>query len=448
MKDKRNAYEIIGTNRDAIIGIKGVDEKDKEAKIDEFLRNKKDDTIRKWEKKKEFLIEQLGKMKDSKKQSDKTQDTKEESDLIKRIEEIEAEIQLIRSAYLEICNQKSRQVYDDLLNLTIRIEGTKARMDRKLTENAYVILRMSRKSCDDERRNSRIIDTNLLRMKNALIKENEDKIKELPKELDSLKGKKDAESYRKKSGIDGQIAMLEQEIERVKNAYNKVATKELRKAYDTELEKLEEQANERIRQSELRKNYKILQSNNPKRMRLVNSNSVRLIKYTSFKISEKERIKQEKEKKRKLSVTLAREDGTPVTVERIGELTYQNAFNQVARIDAYRITRTVDGEKKWDVRYTNLNMVDLSRNPKTGKLQNEEYHDFVANVFLSEDSIEGTGYNDGYLGQALKDKEGNYFHNLRNIDELIAVMKFNEKIKENRKKEKAPESIEGESYEQ
>ena len=142
-----------------------------------------------------------------------------------------------------------------------------------------------------------------------------------------------------------------------------------------------------------------------------------------------------------------REDGTPVTVERIGELTYQNAFNQVARIDTYRITRTVDGEKKWDVRYTNLNMVDLSRNPKTGELQNEEYHDFVANVFLSEDSIEGTGYNDGYLGQALKDKDGNYFHYLRNLDELSAVMKFNQKMKENTRKGKTPETIEGDFYE-
>ena len=432
MEDKRNAYEIIGTNRDYIIRIHG------EANKDKFILEKKNDTMRKLKNEYNLLIEQLN----------QTKDEKTKLDLQKRIYKLKNErIPLVESAYLEICDQATRQVYDDQLNLTIRIEGTKARVDRKITENPYEILLTSREICDDAKGDTRSIDRKLFRRKNALIKESEDKIKALQKDLDSLEGRKDAESYRKKSGIDGKIAMLEEEIERVKNAYNKVATKELRKAYDTELDKLERQANERIRQSELRRNYKILQPNNPKIMRLANSTSVRLIKYTSFEISEKERIKQEKDKKRKLSVTLVREDGTPVTVERIGELTYQNAFNQVARIDAYRITRTVDGEKKWDVRYTNLNMVDLSRNPKTGELQNEEYHDFVANVFLSEDSIEGTGYNDGYLGQALKDKDGNYFHDLRNIDELSAVMKFNEKMKENTKKGKTPETIEGDFYE-
>ncbi len=432
MEEKRNAYEIVGTNRDYIIRIHGEADKDK------FILEKKNDTIRRLKNEYSLLAEK----------SNQTKDEKTRLELQKRISKLKnEEIPLVESAYLEICDQARREVYDDKLNLAIKIEDPKARVDRKITENPYEILWMSRKLCDDEKGDTRSIDRNLLKMKNALIKESKDKIKELQKELDSLDGKKDAESYRKKAGIDGKIAMLEGEIERVESAYAKVATKELRKAYDTELDKLERQANERIRQSELRRKYKILKSNNPKIMRLANSTSVRLIKYTSFDISEKEKIKQEKDKKRKLSVTLVREDGTPVTVERIGELTYQNAFNQVAKIDAYRITRTVDGEKKWDVRYTNLNMVDLSRNPKTGELQNEEYHDFVANAFLSEDSIEGTGYNDGYLGQALMDKDGNYFQEFRNIEELVAVMKFNERMKENTKKGKTPESIEGDLYE-
>ena len=215
-----------------------------------------------------LLIEQLN----------QTKDEKTKLDLQKRIYKLKNErIPLVESAYLEICDQATRQVYDEQLNLTIRIEGTKARVDRKITENPYEILWTSREICDDAKGDTRSIDRKLFRMKNTLIKESEDKIKALQKDLDSLEGRKDAESYRKKSGIDGKIAMLEEEIERVKNAYNKVATKELRKAYDTELDKLERQANERIRQSELRRNYKILQPNNPKIMRLANSTSVRLI---------------------------------------------------------------------------------------------------------------------------------------------------------------------------
>lgn len=423
MEDKRNAYEIIGTNRDYIIRIHG------EANKDKFILEKKNDTIRRLKNEYDLLIEQFN----------QTKDEKTKIDLQKRIKKLkDEEIPLVESAYLEICDEASRQVYDDQLNLTIRIEGTKAKVDRKITENAYEILGMSKTSCDDKTSNSRIIDRNLFRMKNALIKQSEDEIKELQKKLDSLDGRKDPESYREKSGIDGKIAMLEQEIERVKKAYDKVATREARKNYEPELSQIEEQANERIRQSELRKTYKISQYYNP--------SSIQQVGYKSLEITEKERIKQEKEKKRNLSVVLVREDGTAVTVERIGMLGYKTSNRMTGMLDAYRITRTVNGEKKWDVRYTNLNMIDLSRNPKTGELQNKEYHDFVANVFLSEDSIEGTGYNAGYLGQALKDKDGNYVHDLKNVEELSAVMKFDE-IKKDKEK-KGEESKEGEAYEQ
>ena len=423
MIEKRNAYEIIGTNRDYIIRIHG------EANKDKFILEKKNDTIRRLKNEYDLLIEQFN----------QTKDEKTKIDLQKRIKKLkDEEIPLVESAYLEICDEASRQVYDDQLNLTIRIEGTKAKVDRKITENAYEILGMSKTSCDDKTSNSRIIDRNLFRMKNALIKQSEDEIKELQKKLDSLDGRKDPESYREKSGIDGKIAMLEQEIERVKKAYDKVATREARKNYEPELSQIEEQANERIRQSELRKKYKISQYYNP--------SSIQQVGYKSLEITEKERIKQEKEKKRNLSVVLVREDGTAVTVERIGMLGYKTSNRMTGMLDAYRITRTVNGEKKWDVRYTNLNMIDLSRNPKTGELQNKEYHDFVANVFLSEDSIEGTGYNAGYLGQALKDKDGNYVHDLKNVEELSAVMKFDE-IKKDKEK-KGEESKEGEAYEQ
>ena len=423
MENKRNAYEIIGTNRDYIIRIQG------EANKDKFILEKKNDTIRRVKNEYNLLTEQLN----------QTKDEKTKLDLQKRRTKLKDKvIPLIERAYLEICDQESRQVYDDQLNLTIRIEGTKARVNRKITENAYEILGMSKTTCDDKSSNSRTIDGNLFRMKNALIKQSEDEIRELQEELDSLEDENDPESYRRKSGIDGDIASLEKEIERVENAYNKVATREARKAYDLELNQIEEQANERIRQSDLRKKYSIA--------KYYNSNSIQQVGYKSLEITEKERIKQEKEKKRNLSVVLVREDGTEVTVERIGMLGYKTSDIGTGMLDAYRITRTVDGEKKWDVRYTNLNMIDLSRNPKTGELQDKDYYDFVANVFLSEDSIEGTGYNAGYLGQALKDKDGNYFHDLRDIDELSAVMKFDELKKE--KEKKAKESKEGEEHEQ
>ena len=436
MEEKRNAYEILETSRDAVITIGGISKETKEANQNDFLVHKRDDTLLKLERYKTPLIEQLREIEENKNLGE-MQDLKLELDLRKKIKEIEDEIRLVRSAYLEIKDQKSRQAYDDYMDFSIKMQDSKSKIDRNLTENAYQILHMENR-CDDTKRDSRKIDNDLLNIKNFAVKEKKKEIKKLQAELASLEGKRNAESYRKKSRIDGDIVRLEREIERVESAYAKVATKELRKAYNVELKKLEDQVNERIRQSDLRKTYKISQYYNP--------SSIQQVGYKSLEITEKERIKQEKEKKRNLSVVLVREDGTAVMVERIGMLGYKTSNKVTGMLDAYRITRTVNGEKKWDVRYTNLNMGDLSRNPKTGELQNKDYHDFIANVFLSEDSIEGTKYNEGYLGEALKNKDGDYFHDLKNVEELSAVMKFYEIEKKNEKKEK--ESKKGEEHEQ
>ena len=110
MKDKRNAYEIIGTNRDYIIRIHEEIDKDK------FILEKKNDTMRRLKNEYNLLTEQFN----------QTKDEKAKLDLQKRMTKLkDKDIPLIERAYLEICNQESRQVYDDQLNLTIRIEGLK-----------------------------------------------------------------------------------------------------------------------------------------------------------------------------------------------------------------------------------------------------------------------------------------------------------------------------------
>ena len=60
MENKRNAYEIIGTNRDYIIRIQG------EANKDKFILEKKNDTIRRVKNEYNLLTEQLNQTKDEK----------------------------------------------------------------------------------------------------------------------------------------------------------------------------------------------------------------------------------------------------------------------------------------------------------------------------------------------------------------------------------------------
>ena len=422
MEKQKNAYEIIGTSWDAIIKIHGKDKKD------EFIRMKKNDTLKAIENKISIVNEKL----------ETTNAPKEQLDLQKRLKRLEKSREEIENAYLDIANQESRERYDDKLDLNIKIENAEHKINRMITRDAYEILYLSRETCHDGIGESRVTDKKIYKRRNALIKQVEDEIERLKEESLSLSEVNGAYDYRKKTGIDGQIALLEEELNRIEEAYTKIATREQRKAYEVEREELKEQRKELIRQSNLRKTYKISQYYNP--------NSIQQVAYKSLEIDEKEKRKLEKDKKRDLTQILVRENGAPVRVERIGMLAYKNAFNTTGMLDAYRITRKINGKTKSDVRYTNLNMIDLSRDPKTGELHDKEYYNFVANVFLSEDSIEGSKYNNGYIGEVVKDKEGNYIHDLSNRDELSAVMKLSEEKensgKENNEKDK--KEIEGE----
>lgn len=422
MKKQKNAYEIIGTSWDAIMKIHGKDKKD------EFIRMKKNDTLKTIRNRISIVNEKL----------QVTNDPKEQLDLQKRLIELKEDQEAIEKAYLDIASQESRESYDDKLDLNIKIGSAEHKFDRAITRDAYEILYLSRETCPDGIGVSRSTDNKIFKRKNSLKREIEDEIKELEKQSLVLSRTRGADNYRKKTSIDGQIALLKKELERIEEAYAKIATKEQRETYDVECKELKEKRKELIRQSILRKKYKVSQYYDP--------DSIQQIGYKSLEIDSTKKRAQEKDKTRKLSQTLVRRDGSTVTIERIGILAYKNAFNLTGTLDGYRITRKVNGEKRTDVRYTNLNMIDLSRDPKTGELHDREYYNFVANVFLSEDSIEGSKYNNGYIGEVVKDKEGNYIHDLSNRDELSAVMKLSEEKensgKENNKKDK--KGIEGE----
>ena len=50
----------------------------------------------------------------------------------------------------------------------------------------------------------------------------------------------------------------------------------------------------------------------------------------------------------------------------------------------------------------------MSFDEETGKPDNPEYYDCVVNELLSEDSIEGSKYNGGYIGNVERAKDGKY----------------------------------------
>ena len=411
MEDKRNAYEIIGTNRDAVY-MRTTDQA-----RDEFIIGKVKDTKRGISKKIERLEERI-----------KITEGHEKQKLIRLKQKLQIEMNLVDRACLQIRNSEQRAQYDAALDARVENFKHEIQKERKVTEDAYRILFTSRKNCNDNFSNSKKIDDFLFKMHSGLIKNKTDELELLKGRQSRLEKDTSSKGFREKSGLEADIEQIEKEIKRIDKLYEKIKNREARTLYDEELEEIQKQEDERIRQGILRKKYSV--------EKYSQTDTIQQIGYKPL----------EKAARESTIRTLTRKDGTILVIEQIGRLGYRNVRNMTGMIDAYRITRTVDGEKKWDVRYTNLNMIDLSRNPKTGKIENKDYYDFVANIFLSEDSIEGTKYNGGYLGEVIKDKDGKYFHDLNDINELSAVMKLNTIQKE--KDREGKDIKEGEAYEQ
>lgn len=159
-------------------------------------------------------------------------------------------------------------------------------------------------------------------------------------------------------------------------------------------------------------------------------------------------LKYQENKSKLPGVIISRDKGQEILIQNIGRIAYEDSFGIKDEIGEYEITQIIKGEEKTDKVYiSGLNLLALSKDEQTGAFQNEEYYKFIANEMLSDEAIEQcTKYNKGYLGEPLKDKNGEYFRFLDGREELSAVMKFDEELN----KEKGQENqfkIEGDERE-
>ena len=142
------------------------------------------------------------------------------------------------------------------------------------------------------------------------------------------------------------------------------------------------------------------------------------------------------------SVIISRDDGQEILIQKVGRIGYEDSLGVTDEIGEYEITRIIKDEEKTDKVYIpGLNISELFVDEKTGAFQNQAYYKFIANEMLSEEAIrECSKYNNGYLGEPLKDNNGNYFRYLDGREELSAVMKFyEERNKEQNRQESGQE---------
>ena len=281
---------------------------------------------------------------------------------------IEKQIDEVKNAYRKIKTPILREIYNQELDELKR----KERGERLVNKNAYEILNTTRDA---------------LKMR---VEERNDEL---------LKSKKDELIKRYLEMITSTTTFSEKlkidlKINQIKESYNLVKTADRRKIYNEKLDLEEEARRIRLRKEEIRRKYSHEEEKDPSLI-YTNKNSVKAIKKIKNKASQ--------------IYFLIDKQGREIILKRTAEIIYRNSTQVYdGYVNEYELERNVNGVEKIDKVYTNILLRELSFDEETGKPENPEYYDCVVNELLSEDSIEGSKYNGGYIGNVERAKDGKY----------------------------------------
>jgi len=131
-------------------------------------------------------------------------------------------------------------------------------------------------------------------------------------------------------------------------------------------------------------------------------------------------------------------------IQQTGRIVFKNYQGIVITIDEYKVTRGMQGKEISDTIYADLTIPELSINKSNGQKINEEYYNCVVNKLLSEDTIEGSQFNSGYIGEVERNQEGKYDItldkgplNIREQEKLTAILEVrNKELKKQSQKQR------------
>lgn len=231
---------------------------------------------------------------------------------------------------------------------------------------------------------------------------------------------------------------IELAIAEIKENYELIKTPEKRKKYNEQLDKEEQEEIRKIKEQEIKNKYSHASE--------YDSN---LIDTEKDKKGKSLRRKMVAKRDIQSSEIFSFQDkaNRGLKIRKTAEIIFRNCTGTYnSYINEYEIVRLLNEGEKKDIVYTNLSIIDLSIDKKTGKPLNPDYYDCVVNRLLSEDMIAGSKYNDGYIGMVEKNKKGKYNITLEEKklspteqEMLTAVMFINEE-RESKKQERKGES--------
>lgn len=242
-------------------------------------------------------------------------------------------------------------------------------MDEK---NIYEILNTSQKDLDE--RSPETHDAYLIRKKDELISYYS-RLLEM------------AESFSEKEKRKTQIAEVEE-------AYEKVSTAEKRARYSAKI-----RAEKRAK--EIREKYSHMSEC---RLDIISDKSEK--KSEPFESNFENKCVRRMPKNRPEEIYLEDDENRNLIIRNTAIIEFESSFKvKQMYIGEYEVTRTINGEEVTDKIYTNLQLTQLDFDDNTGRPINEEYYRCVANDLLSEDMIEGSKCNYGYIGSIILNDE-------------------------------------------
>ncbi len=283
-----------------------------------------------------------------------------------KIKEIKEKIKELTTAYETIKSEPLRIIYNR------ELERRKINKERPLIhETAYNFFGISERNIKmyPENRANSLIESAYKKM-----------IKECNKVLENEKI-----GFKEKNKI-------EYIITKATRYYHLIDTSNNRTRYEKFLNRKEQEAKEEYRKELIKEKYS---KKNYYNKGLINTNEK----------GEKKVIR--KEKKEVPYIVL--KNGNDIVIRKTAEIVFENFTGALeSNVGEYEVRRTIEGEEKVDIIYTDLLLSELGINKKTGRPINSQYYSCVANKLLTEDMIEGSKYNDGYIGLIEKKENGEY----------------------------------------
>ena len=169
MREKRNAYEIVGTNKIAVDRIKAQDNTEMNDKMkDKFIREKKESKMKELSRKIEITNIKI----------EMSESDTERQNMQAKSRALEYEKKLVERAYQKISDKEHRDKYNAYLEMLDKAgefgygiigETRESQNQEARPKTAYEILGILQEKCDDSRKSTESIDRDLLMARDGLI---------------------------------------------------------------------------------------------------------------------------------------------------------------------------------------------------------------------------------------------------------------------------------------